>query len=329
MGGTLSGKRRDSPHPNPPHKGEGTCREPHDGLPVTRRGNRQPLARRDPSPLVGEVRRGGIPTLDVWGSPPPGLVRKWAEIAVRKLLRHRPIPRWRQVLLAFTAMVLCAGQGPAPLPAEPAVDTALIVSVDVSGSVDERRYQLQMQGIATALTDPSVIDALLNGAQGGILFTMVTWTDRPQVAVPWTKITSRANAEAVADLVRRVPRQTGDFTCLGRMMRYVSDKVVPQIPLPAARVVLDVSGDGTDNCNPEEPVVGVRDELVLSGITINGLPILEGREAETLEGWYRENVMGGPGAFVLPANGYDDFGRAIRQKFVVEVSQESIRRRVR
>lgn len=217
-------------------------------------------------------------------------------------------------------MILCGGQGFTPLPPDPQVDTALIVSVDVSGSVDERRYQLQMQGIAKALTDPAVVDALLNGAQGGILFTLITWTDRPQIAVPWTKIASPADAEAVADLVRRVPRQIGDFTCLGRMMRYVSDKVVPQIPLPAARVVVDVSGDGADNCNPVEPVGGVRDELAARGVTINGLPILKGREAGTLEAWYKANVMGGPGSFVLPANGYEDFGRAIRQKFVVEVS---------
>lgn len=224
-----------------------------------------------------------------------------------------------RVLAALAAMALFSGQGETPPPGE-GVDTALIVSVDVSGSVDERRYQLQMRGVAKALEDPAVIDALLAGARGGILFSMVTWADRPQIAVPWTRITSRAEAEAVAALVRRVPRQGGDFTCLGKMMRYVSDKIAPQIPLPAARVVLDVSGDGADNCNPEEPITSVRDELVATGVTVNGLPILEGREALTLEGWYKANVIGGPGAFVVPAEGFDDFGRAIRQKFVVEIS---------
>ena len=96
-----------------------------------------------------------------------------------------------------------------------------------------------------------------------------------------------------------------------------------QVPAKATRTVIDVSGDGSDNCNPLEPTKAVRDELVGYNVTINGLPILEGKEAGTLEGWYKENVMGGGGAFVLPAEGFGDFGRAIRQKFVVEVSGNS------
>ena len=107
---------------------------------------------------------------------------------------------------------------------------------------------------------------------------------------------------------------------MGKMMRFLADKVVTQIPEKALRVVIDVSGDGRDNCNPDQPVKGVRDELVRDWVTINGLPILEGKEGATLEDYYRENVQGGGGSFVLPAEGFGDFGRAIRQKFVVEVS---------
>jgi hypothetical protein len=104
------------------------------------------------------------------------------------------------------------------------------------------------------------------------------------------------------------------------MLRNISDKIVPQIPAKALRTIVDVSGDGKENCNPEEPIGAVRDEIAASGVTINGLPILEGDDGPTLEGWYRENVMAGPGAFVLPADGFKDFGRAIRQKFVIEIS---------
>lgn len=200
------------------------------------------------------------------------------------------------------------------------VDTALVVSVDVSNSVDERRYQLQMQGIASALEDPEVLDAILSGGKGGILFTLVTWADKPKVSVPWMRIASKQEAAAVADMVRKVPHQGGEFTCMGQMLRHLADKVVTQVPAKATRVVIDVSGDGSDNCNPLEPVKTVRDELVGYNVTINGLPILEGKEAGTLEAYYKENVMGGGGAFVLPAEGFGDFGRAIRQKFVVEVS---------
>jgi hypothetical protein len=70
----------------------------------------------------------------------------------------------------------------------------------------------------------------------------------------------------------------------------------------------------------QAPTATVRDEIVGYGATINGLPILEGEEANTLKQWYRENVIGGQGSFLMPAQGFGDFGRAIRQKFVVEVS---------
>jgi hypothetical protein len=118
-----------------------------------------------------------------------------------------------------------------------------------------------------------------------------------------------------------------------RMLRSANDKIVPQIPAKAARVIIDVSGDGPDNCNADEPIEKVRDELVANGVTINGLPILlDTPEAGALlpkavpggkpplEQWYRQHVMAGPGSFVLPALGYSDFERAIRQKFVIEMS---------
>jgi len=264
----------------------------------------------------------------------------------------------RGTLLASLAWALLAGAGIAgPVllglvlsvarAAEPTdeVDTALIVAVDVSNSVDDARYKLQMEGIAQALEDPSVIRAIVGGAKGGILFSMITWADQSKVNVPWAHITNEQEAKAAAMRVRALPRQGGEFTCMSRMMRFVSDKIVPQIPAKAAKVVLDVSGDGRDNCNEPEPVEQVRDELVSYGVTVNGLPILEGNEGEgegpggvptqsylpapagkgesgntPLEDWYRDHVKGGPGSFVLPANGYADFGRAIRQKFVLEVS---------
>ena len=227
------------------------------------------------------------------------------------------------------------------------VDTALIVAIDVSNSVDEKRYKLQMEGIAQALEDPGVIQAIVGGAKGGILFSLVTWSDQPTVNLPWTHIASEADAKLAAKKVRSLPRQAGEFTCMSRMMRVVSDKMVPQIPSKAAKVVLDVSGDGKDNCNSQEPIEAVRDELVKYGVTVNGLPILENagpemvtpgapssqsylpgkQQVDPLEQWFTDNVKGGPGSFVLPANGYADFGRAIRQKFVLEVSDAGSRAR--
>jgi len=252
-----------------------------------------------------------------------------------------PASRWGiSAVLAGIAVLTAllwaglAGAGPED------VDTALIVAVDVSNSVDEQRYRLQMEGIAEALEDPDVIQAIVGGAKGGILFSLITWADRPKVNLPWTYISNAAEARAAAKRVRALRRQSGEFTCMSRMMRFVSDKIVPQIPAKAVKVVLDISGDGRDNCNEEEPVDAVRDELVKYGVTVNGLPILEAGAEEAvvpgaapthsylpeeqkrtpLEEWYRAHVKGGAGSFVLPANGYADFGRAIRQKFVLEVS---------
>lgn len=215
----------------------------------------------------------------------------------------------------------------------PLVDTALIVSVDVSNSVDDARYKLQMEGIAKALEDPGVIAAITGGSSGGILLSMVTWADKPALVIPWMRIATKADALAAAQRVRKLPHQGGEFTCMTRMLRSVNDKIVPQIPAKASRIVVDVSGDGPDNCNADEPIEKVRDELVSNGVTINGLPILSDAsdskeklpkavygQMPPLEKWYRTHVMAGPGSFVLPAQGYADFERAIRQKFVIEMS---------
>lgn len=226
------------------------------------------------------------------------------------------------VWLALTAGVLStsAVSTARAAPAYEAVDTALVLAVDVSNSVDDARYKLQMEGIAGALTDEGVLEVILNGPRGAILFSIVTWSDRSEVAMPWFRIGSKADALRAAEMVRALPRFGGEFTCMGRMMQFLNDKVLSQVPAQALRTVVDVSGDGRDNCNPDRPVKELRDELSSYGTVINGLPILEGSEAGTLEDWYRENVKGGPGSFILPANGFEDFGRAIRQKFLVEIS---------
>ena len=133
------------------------------------------------------------------------------------------------------------------------VDTALIVSVDVSSSVDERRYQIQLEGIAAALEDQGVIDAILSGPSKSILFAIVTWADRPKLSLPWLKIASREDAIMTALKVRTMQREGGDFTCLSKMLRFISDKIIPQIPERAAKVVVDVSGDGSDTTPSTAP----------------------------------------------------------------------------
>lgn len=245
-------------------------------------------------------------------------------------------------MLALAAFGSAALAAPAP---QEGVATALVVSVDVSGSVDDTRFRLQMEGVAEALEDASVLGAIL-GNPGGIYFALVTWADDARLSVGWRRIASRADAAAAAALVRAVPRHKGDFTCLGRMMTNVAERVLPALPVPADRVVVDVSGDGIDNCADPEALSQDREALLATGATVNGLPILVPGENDvvgagafrapgyglrempiqrdlrmSLDQWYRANVVGGPGAFLLAAQGYRDFARALRQKFVIEIGQ--------
>ena len=99
------------------------------------------------------------------------------------------------------------------------VDTALIVAFDVSQSVDEARYRLQMEGIAQALEDPGVLASVMSGPNGAILFSMVAWADSARQVIGWQRIASQADAYAVAKLLRNLPHEGGEFTCMARMLR--------------------------------------------------------------------------------------------------------------
>jgi hypothetical protein len=227
-------------------------------------------------------------------------------------------------LLAAFCLMLVAVTGPdresRAQSGPQAVDIALVLAVDVSGSINSGRFALQMEGIAKAFEDPEVQRSILGGRNGAMLVALVNWSNKPVLATPWTLIASEQDAMAFAERVRHAPRTAAEFTCLSAMMQNVDDKLLPLLPLPAQRMVVDVSGDGRDNCNPTTPVDAARDSLVQSGVTINGLPILEGKEADTIAGWYEAHVIGGAAAFLEPAYGYEDFARAMRQKFITEVS---------
>lgn len=247
-------------------------------------------------------------------------------------------------LAAIALAALTAGAPAIPRAEEPDVDTALVIAVDVSDSVDESRYALQMKGIAAALEDSGVISAIAGGDAGRILVTLVGWADSVEMLLPWQTLASAADAAGIAAKIRALPPRRGEFTCMARMLEVLPVSVLSQMPARARRVVVDVSGDGIDNCAPRSASDRSRDALLASGATINGLPIIVAGENEvvgagayrapgwglgalgpdtdatTLDAWYAEHVIGGPGAFLLKAHGYEDFGRAFRMKFVTEIS---------
>jgi len=248
--------------------------------------------------------------------------------------------------LCLTVAVVHVGSTYAKPLGDDGVDIALIVSVDVSQSVDAGRYRRQMEGIAKAVEDPSVIAAITGGTRGSIMFSMITWADQANVAIGWHPIASAKDAATIASLVRQIPQQSGEFTCLARMLHTVSVSIIPSLRVPVGRFVVDVSGDGIDNCTDTDGLHAERDAVLALGATINGLPILvKGEndvvgagayrapgfglkelsrapdlEATTLDQWYRDHVVGGPDTFLLPARGYEEFARALRQKFVTEIS---------
>lgn len=253
----------------------------------------------------------------------------------------------RRFAVASFATILAAGGASAQAPKEPGPpQTALVLSIDVSGSVDDTRYHLQLEGIAEALEDPVTLSAISATGGAGIWLSVVTWADGARVSVDWRRVASLADAKAVADEVRRIPRMSGEFTCIGGMLRVVSQRLIPALPSPVERIVVDVSGDGIDNCGDVAEIHAERDATLALGATINGLPILvpgendvvgvgafrapgfglrelprrPDKEATTLDAWYRDHVVGGPGAFLLVAKGYEDFSRALRRKLVTEIS---------
>jgi len=235
------------------------------------------------------------------------------------MMRRTGTRRFTEALAGLLAVLL--------LPVLPAraetemVDTALVLAVDVSQSVNEERFALQMEGIAKAFEDSEVQRSLFSGPHRAMFVTLVEWSDKAMVAVPWTLIASAEDAKAFAETLRKTPRHGAEFTCMSRALQLVGDKVLPFLPMPANRTVVDVSSDGHDNCNLSPTVDVLRDALVAEGVIINGLPILEGDEAATLEPWYKAHVIGGTSAFTVPAHGYADFERAMRRKFVTEISE--------
>ncbi|MCH9809006.1 MAG: DUF1194 domain-containing protein [Alphaproteobacteria bacterium] len=244
------------------------------------------------------------------------------------------------VLLA----IACLPARAQPIQSE-AVDTALILAVDTSGSVSEERFRLQMDGIAAALEDTGVINTILGGPRGAISLMLVAWADNSQIALPWTLVRSKGEAIAAAAKIRALPRHSGEYTCMGRMLRNLKEAVLGDVPFAPLKTVIDISGDGIDNCEEPESLSRARAQVVEAGAVINGLPIIvdrsrlvgEGayrapgaglkpltppdqRPRRTLRKWYEDKVIGGFGAFTIPANGYKDFARAMRSKFVVEIS---------
>jgi hypothetical protein len=204
----------------------------------------------------------------------------------------------------------------APVKAEP-VDLALVLAVDVSASVDAAEYQLQHEGIARAFEDRRFLDAIAGGASHAIEVAVIEWSDRDKqvITVDWTRIDDAASAGAFASRVRATQRSSRGLTAIGDAL-LAAEAMLRRAPDTPTRRMIDVSGDGVANIGP--PVEAVRDQLVAVGTVINGLPILA--TEPWLADYYRQYVIGGPGAFILEATDFQAFAAAMMQKLIAEVA---------
>ncbi len=209
------------------------------------------------------------------------------------------------------------------------VDLQLILAADVSRSIDNDEFQLQRQGYAAALQDPRVLSAIHSGAVGAIAVSFVEWSSvgEQKVVVDWTVIRDDESAGVVGDQILKAERSYIGHTSISDALDFAMERFAKS-GLTSPRRVIDVSGDGTNNSG--RPIETARDDAVAHGVVINGLAIINlnpnfGYVAHTqppggLPNYYRENVVGGVGSFVLQIDDFHSFTDAMVQKLVTEIS---------
>jgi len=216
----------------------------------------------------------------------------------------------------FFALLLgaepCLAQGRRP------VDLELVLAVDTSSSVSPGEFNLQMQGLADAFRSPDVQSAIPLAGDLGIAVAMVQWSDnrKQTVAIDWRMVRDPGSAEAFAREIDNTPRfLIGGGTAIGGAVNFSAHQLRIN-GFEGRRKVIDVSGDGRTNqgSNPAT----ARDDAVAQGITINGLAILN--EDGLVDRHYLANVIGGTGSFVMNADDYSDFARAILEKLIKEIA---------
>lgn len=215
------------------------------------------------------------------------------------------------------ALALVTRSVPAQAQGSQAVDLELALLVDVSASVNDKEYRLQVGGLATAFRSTAVLDAIRSSAHRGIAVSVIQWANQAnqRVSVGWTLVRGEADALWLAARIASMPRLIhGGHTALGNalvfgMLELESNRFT------GPRRVIDLSGDGRSNDG--RPLRAVREEVIKHGITINGLAILN--ELPLLDHYFRDHLIGGEGAFFMVAQDYTDFAQAMIHKLVREI----------
>jgi Protein of unknown function (DUF1194) len=243
--------------------------------------------------------------------------------------RHRLV--WAAGAMAAAALSVSAWAVPGTKrfadssPGAVAVDVELVLAVDVSYSMDPDEQALQREGYAKALTSKEFLQTLRQGTNGKIAITYIEWSgaNDQKIVMPWRLIEGPESADSVAAEIAAAPYRRASRTSISGGLRFAS-ALFAHSGYRGLRRVIDVSGDGANNSGPL--VVPMRDAVVASGITINGLPILLKRpnpgtmDIEHLDWYYADCVIGGPGAFMVPIRTRAQFVEATREKLVLEIA---------
>ncbi len=233
-------------------------------------------------------------------------------------------------LIVVAAFAFAAYAAPQPhiadtSPTATAVDVELVLAVDVSYSMDPDEQALQREGYVLALKSREFLQALHQGANAKVAVTYIEWAGQydQKIIMPWRLIDGPEAADAVAAELAAAPYRRASRTSISGGLRFAKT-LFDKSGYRGLRRVIDVSGDGANNAGL--PIVPTRDEVVASGITINGLPLMLKRpnpgtmDIENLDVYYEDCVVGGPGSFVIPVRERSQFVEATRTKMILEVA---------
>lgn len=238
----------------------------------------------------------------------------------------------RMVRAALLTFAILSYAAPIAVRAAEKVDLLLVLSSDVSRSVTADKFKLQRDGYATAIANPKVLEAIKGGRHGRIAVMFVEWSGagNQKTVIDWTLIDGPQAAHAFGTRLLEEPRAFADRTSISGGIDAAAAELA-KAPYFSERQTIDVSGDGTNNSGRD--VALARDEAVAKGIVINGLVILSERPMPWnpehthppggLAKYYRDNVTGGPGSFVMEAKDFDSFGDAILKKMIAEIADAS------
>jgi len=230
-------------------------------------------------------------------------------------------------ILPFLGALLAAVLAIAPAQAQKTpVDIELVLAIDVSGSVDPVEARMQRDGYYAALTNPKVIRAIESGILGRIGVIYMEWAGAhyQRTVIEWTLINNAESAKQFITRLADVPPTSQRWTSISGAMDYAA-RLFDQSPFEGTRRVVDISGDGSNNNG--RSVRLAREDLLNAGIVINGLPIVNDRPTLWggapelyLDKYYEENVIGGPGSFMVVADGFEKFADAILTKLIMEIA---------